>query len=227
MSDDPCVLVESLRKSFPTGDSRLEVLKGLDLTLHWGEFTVVTGSSGSGKSTLLHILGGLDRIDSGRVSCCGISIGSMTEKQLSYFRRDYIGFIFQNHYLIDDLTVRENLVLPGLMNSRDKLEVEQTADSLIERVGLSERSGHFPQQLSGGERQRVAIARAFMNNPRIVLADEPTGNLDEENTTIVMEMLMEIIGEKGKTLVLVTHDQELAKTGETVYKLKEGVLQTL
>ncbi len=227
MNDDPCVLVESLKKSFPTGDTRLEVLKGLDLTLHWGEFTVVTGSSGSGKSTLLHILGGLDRIDSGRVSCCGISIGAMTEKQLSYFRRDYIGFIFQNHYLIDDLTVRENLVLPGLMNSRDKLEVEQAADSLIERVGLSERRSHFPQQLSGGERQRVAIARAFMNNPRIILADEPTGNLDEENTTIVMEMLMEIIGEKGKTLVLVTHDQELAKAGETIYRLKEGVLHKL
>ncbi len=227
MNDNPCVAVTSLKKSFPTGETRLEVLKGLDLEIAWGEYTVITGSSGSGKSTLLHILGGLDRIDSGNVSCCGVSIGSMGEKQLSYFRRDTVGFVFQNHYLIDDLTVRENLVLPGLMNGLNKKEVEKTADALVQRVGLSERRRHYPQQLSGGERQRVAIARAFMNNPRIILADEPTGNLDEDNTKIVMEMLMEIISEKKKTLVLVTHDMELAGTGEKVYQLKEGVLHQL
>ncbi len=227
MSDHYCITLRGLKKSFPSGETTLEVLKGIDLDISWGSYTVITGASGSGKSTLLHIIGGLDRIDSGQVVCCGEPIGSMAERQLSRFRREHVGFIFQNHYLIDDLTVTENLVLPGLMNGYSRKEMEASAAALIERVGLSERRDHHPQQLSGGERQRVAIARAFVNNPSMILADEPTGNLDEDNTRIVMEMLTEIMNEQRKTLVMVTHDQELSRMGEQLYQLKEGVLHRL
>jgi len=227
MNDHVCIRTANLMKSFPAGDSRLQVLKGLDLEIPWGAFTVVTGASGSGKSTLLHILGGLDRIDSGEVCCCGSRIGAMEEKDLSGFRKQHIGFIFQNHYLIDDLTVFENLLLPGLMNGFDRSWTQETAHALIDRVGLHERKEYHPQQLSGGERQRCAIARAFINNPKVILADEPTGNLDEQNTETVMQMLMEITQEKEKTLVLVTHDMGLADRGEQVYQLREGVLHTL
>ncbi len=227
MSSTPCIRIRNLVKSFPAGASRLEVLKGLDLDIALGAFAVITGSSGSGKSTLLHIIGGLDSIDSGEVVCCGVPIGSMQESRLPSYRKEHVGFIFQNHYLIDDLTVQENLVLPGLMNGLEKELIRRRADGLIERVGLADRREHHPQQLSGGERQRAAVARAFMNDPSMILADEPTGNLDEHNTEIVMQMLTEIVQEKEKTLVLVTHDMDLAATGEEIYKLSEGVLHRI
>ena len=227
MNDQYCISLRGLKKSFLSGQIRLEVLKGIDLDIPWGSYAVITGTSGSGKSTLLHIIGGLDRIDSGQVTCCGESIGNLPEGQLSHFRRKHPGFIFQNHYLIDDLTVTENLVLPGMMNGFNRRDMEKSAAELIERVGLTERRDHHPQQLSGGERQRVAVARAFVNNPSMILADEPTGNLDEENTRIVMDMLTGIISEQRKTLVMVTHDQELSQTGERLYLLKEGVLHQL
>ncbi len=221
------VTIRKLVKRYETGDTFIEVLRGLDLIVAYGGFTVITGVSGSGKSTLLHIIGGLDRVDSGLVVCDGTVVSALGEKHLSNFRKQVVGFIFQNHYLIEDLSAVENLVLPGLMNGYDAKHMREVSEHLIDRVGLGGRKHHHPNQLSGGERQRIAVARAFINDPKVILADEPTGNLDERNTELVMAMLVELVREHGKTLVLVTHDMHLAQRGDDIYQLREGVLHHL
>lgn len=218
------IKLEDVRKSYQNGPNILHVLNGINISIDEGEFCVFTGASGSGKSTLLHVIGGLDTIDSGRIICGRKSISDLPERELPHFRRNIVGFIFQKHFLIEDLTALDNLILPSLMNGNKKKETLEKAENLMNSVGLHDRKLHHPNQLSGGENQRVAIARAFMNDPKIILADEPTGNLDDDNTKKVLELLLDLVNRQGKTLVLVTHDNEIAKEGDSILLLKEGVL---
>ncbi|MCF7943978.1 MAG: ABC transporter ATP-binding protein [Spirochaetia bacterium] len=218
------IKLEDVRKSYQNGPNILHVLNGINISIAEGEFCVFTGASGSGKSTLLHVIGGLDTIDNGRIICNSKSISNLPENELPHFRRNIVGFIFQKHFLIEDLTALDNLILPSLMNGNKKKETLEKAEDLLNSVGLYDRKHHHPNQLSGGENQRVAIARAFMNDPKIILADEPTGNLDDDNTKKVLELLLDLVNRQGKTLVLVTHDNEIAKEGDSIFLLKEGVL---
>lgn len=212
----------NVRKSYGTGDARVEVLKGLDFTIEKGEQVALTGKSGSGKSTLLSLLAGLDNPDSGSISLGGQNISLMSEKDLTSYRARNIGIVFQQFHLVSTLTAFENVLLP--------LEILKTegararAESLLASVGLSHRMGHLPSQLSGGESQRVAIARALSTNPAILFADEPSGNLDEETGQKVMSLLFDLVKQSGTTLVLVTHDPELAHSCQRIIHLEHGKL---
>jgi len=219
------IAMKQVRKTYRNGPAVLPVLKGADLYVNEGEFCAVTGASGSGKSTLLHIIGALDTADAGDVICDGRNISAMSESDLPEFRRTAVGFIFQNHYLIDDLHALDNVMIPNLMCGYSRKKTAEKAESILEAVGLQDRLAHYPNQLSGGEKQRVAIARAFMNNPKIILADEPTGNLDEKNTENILALLLDLVSSEQKTIILVTHDLEAAEVGDTLYHLNEGVLQ--
>jgi lipoprotein-releasing system ATP-binding protein len=184
----------------------------------------VNGQSGSGKSTLLNILGGLDRSDSGSVLVAGVEISGMTESGLTSFRRNRVGFIFQFHYLLKDFTALENVMLPAYMAGMKKKDALEKARSLLSDVRLEARLHHFPSQLSGGERQRVAVARAMINDPDMVLADEPTGNLDAQNSALVAELLYREAEKWGKTLIVVTHDEKVACQAMVRYTLEGGIL---
>lgn len=213
-----------LRKSFTSAAEDLEILKGVDLSLPFGASVSITGPSGCGKSTLLSILGGLERPSSGEASVCGVELSTAGKDGLADFRARTVGFVFQFHYLLKDFTALENVMLPSFMLDGRRAEAERKALPLLEAVGLSERLGHLPSKLSGGERQRVAIARALVNGPRVVLADEPTGNLDRAASGAVERLLFEVAAERGATLVLVTHDEALAARAETRFTLSDGVL---
>ena len=215
----------SLSKTFKSGDSTLQVLDGVNFTLKSGESAVIVGKSGSGKSTLLHLLGALDRPDAGQIYAADEDLVRMSEKQLNTFRREHIGFIFQSHYLLDDFTALENIYMPALMSGRSKTESVGFARELIEHIGLEERSHHYPRKLSGGERQRIAVARALINDPNIVLADEPTGNLDEYNSKMIEDLLFRLAETFEKSLVLVTHDTALLARGNHRYRLFLGKLE--
>ncbi len=213
---------ESLHHEYLSGGKRLNVLKDITFTLEPGGFLAIVGPSGSGKTTLLGLLAGLDRPTSGRVTLDGIDLGTLDEDARARFRRQRVGFVFQAFQLIPTLTARENVQVPLELAGAD--DAGGRADELLARVGLAERSHHYPSQLSGGEQQRVAVARAFSTRPRILFADEPTGNLDAANGAIVIDTMTALNAEYGTTLVLVTHDLDLAGLARRTIRLADGAV---
>jgi lipoprotein-releasing system ATP-binding protein len=220
--DDILVRIRDVVKNYVSGAETLHILRGLSFDLRRGETVAVTGRSGSGKSTLLNILGGLDRSDSGTISVGGMELSSLPEGALASYRKNQVGFIFQFHYLLKDFTALENVMLPAYIAGMKKKNALDKARVLLQDLGLEDRAGHYPSQLSGGERQRVAVARSLVNDPDLVLADEPTGNLDPDNSAVVAELLYGSTQKWGKTLVVVTHDEKVAARAETRYTLTAG-----
>ena len=214
-----------LRKIYKTDSEELLILNGINFALGEGQTVSITGESGSGKSTFLNMLGGLDSSTSGSIIIGGTDITSLDEYELTDFRNRRIGFIFQSHYLLEEFTAAENVMIPMLMNNFDRKMAADKAMDLLKLVGMDHRSGHYPSQLSGGERQRVAIARAFMNDPQIILADEPTGNLDEKNSAKVLDLLLDITQTKHFALIMVTHSMQSAKLTAKEYHLANGKLE--
>ena len=204
----------------------LRILRGLDLELGWGESVAIVGASGSGKSTLLHLLGALDRPSAGSVLVEGTDISSLGEAEVAELRNRRIGFVFQFHHLLRDFTALENVMIPALIRGDDGARAKSTAADLLRQVGLGGRLDHKPRELSGGEQQRVAVARALVNEPLVLLADEPTGDLDAETSGAVQDLLMEMRERHGVALVVVTHNRELAAKAERVLRLREGVLES-
>ena len=200
----------------------VQVLKGVDIEVQKGEIVSIVGPSGSGKSTLLHILGTLDKTDLGEVAINGTSIGLLGSKKLAAFRNKHIGFVFQFHHLLPEFTALENVCIPGWLAGRKKKEVENKARELMEILGLSERLDNKPNQMSGGEQQRVAVARALINNPDIVFADEPTGNLDSANAKELHELFFDLRNKFNQTFLIVTHNEELAKLSDRILYMKDG-----
>jgi len=221
------VKLDNVSKRFQSGDSTLVVLDGVTLELDRGETVVISGTSGSGKSTLLNLIGGLDRPSEGSISACGYQVDTLSETEITNYRAERLGFIFQFHYLLKDFTALENVMLPAFMLGAEKREATERARVLLAEVGLEERLSHYPSELSGGERQRAALARALINSPPLLLADEPTGNLDEANSARVEEVLLELVRARNATLILVTHDQHLARRGGRRFSLERGVLSEL
>lgn len=212
--------VRNLKKSYGQGQTRIEVLKGINLDIHPGEKLALVGKSGSGKSTLLSLLAGLDKPDEGSIQIEGNNISSMKEKELTLFRAQNIGIVFQQFHLVSTLTALENVLLP--LEILKKSHQRKVAEELLHKVGLAHRMHHLPSELSGGESQRVAIARALSHEPRLLFADEPSGNLDEETGENVMQLLFDLVDKSKTTLVLVTHDPELAKRCQRVIHLEHG-----
>ena len=214
--------VINLKKSYGQGPSRVEVLKGINLKIEAGETLALVGKSGSGKSTLLSLMAGLDQVDDGEIWIKGKCVNKLSEKELTLFRAQNMGIVFQQFHLVSTLSALENVLLPlNLLKDPNATEI---ASKLIDQVGLSHRSHHLPSELSGGESQRVAIARALSTRPSILFADEPSGNLDEETGEKVMDLLFNLVKETGTTLVLVTHDSDLARQCSRVIHLEHGSL---
>ena len=211
---------KNISKKYRMGENTLTVLDNFNETIEKGELIALVGPSGAGKSTLLHIAGGLDAPSSGEVLFNGSSIYSLKEHELNKYRGTHIGFVFQSHYLLDDFTALENIMLPKLILGGDRKQTEQEALILLEKVGLSNRAGHFPSELSGGEQQRIAVARALINSPDILFADEPTGNLDKANSDSVMNILSSL-SESGVCVVIVTHDESLASRCRRIIRLEK------
>ncbi len=215
------IKAKNVWKIYGRGEAKTIALKNVNVEIKEGEFVMIMGPSGCGKSTLLNILGLLDIPTKGEVYYKGRKTSSMSENERAVFRRKISGFIFQQFHLIKTLTALENVELPMMLDEKDKIYRKKRAKKLLEMVGLGDRLNHYPHQLSGGQQQRVAIARALANNPKIIFADEPTGNLDSKSGLIVMNILKEL-NEKGITIVMVTHDQELTKYASKIIKLKDG-----
>ncbi len=215
---------KGLEKSFRFDDSTIEVLKGADISMQSGGLTGIVGASGTGKSTLLHILGGLDKPTAGKVSLNGADIFAMDDDGRAKFRGENIGFIFQFHHLLPEFSAMENVSIPAMIFGKDAGIACKRAEELLSSVGLAGRMHHRPGKLSGGERQRVAIVRALMNNPKVLLADEPTGNLDENTADEVFELIQKMVKEKNLASLVVTHNMKLARKMDVVYELHEGRL---
>lgn len=213
---------KNLHKSFVKGLQKIEVLRGVSFSLHKGEPVVFEGASGAGKSTLLHILGGLDKPSEGSVFFEGIDLFKQSEKQLSQFRNKALGFIFQFHHLLPLFTAVENVMMPALIAGLSKSEARESAENLLNDVGLSHRFTHRPTELSGGEQQRVAIARALVMKPKLLMADEPTGNLDAENSKKIFELLLSMTAHYQTTLLVVTHNEELASKLTRRIRIQDG-----
>ena len=214
--------VTDLKKTYGTGDTAVEALKGVNLSVEKGEFIAIVGTSGSGKSTLLHMLGGLDRPTSGTVSIDGKDIFTLKDEELTIFRRRKIGFVFQSFNLVPVLSVYENIVLPIELdgNTPDK----EFVDTIIDTLGLSDKRDSYPNQLSGGQQQRVAIARALSSAPQVILADEPTGNLDSKTSQDVMGLL-KVMGERfAQTIIVITHNEEIAQTADRIIRIEDGLI---
>jgi lipoprotein-releasing system ATP-binding protein len=227
MPDQPIIEAFGLVKSFRTGDTVLTVLDGLDLSIEKGCVAAIVGKSGSGKSTLLNLIGGLDKPSGGSVRISGTAIERMSEDALSKLRNRRIGFIFQFHHLLSEFSVLENVMMPRLIASYDPKEAALGASGLLAAVGLEHRKEHRPAKLSGGESQRVAIARALSADPDIVLADEPTGNLDTRTAESIKDLLFDTVRRFGRTMIVVTHNESIAKEADKVYELSRGVLNPL
>lgn len=213
---------ENLTKIYRSGDKKLAVLDNVSFKVEQGDSLAIIGPSGSGKTTLLGLCAGLDTTTTGVVSLMGFKLNAMSEDDRAYVRNQFVGFVFQNFQLLSTLTALENVMVP--LELRGERNVSQKAKELLDRVGLSDRLHHYPSQLSGGEQQRVAMARAFITDPKILFADEPTGNLDEENATHITDLLFGMNKEKGTTLVLVTHNLELAQRTQRILRMRGGKL---
>ena len=218
----PILEARGLVKRYRVGKRSLEVLRGVDLTVPRGAFLAVRGASGAGKSTLLHLLGGLDVPDEGEIRFEGRPLSGLAESVLSRFRNRHVGFVFQAYHLLPELDALENVCLPARMARTDPAVAIRRARELLDRVGLAERMEHKPSELSGGEQQRVAIARALINEPDLVLADEPTGNLDSHTGEEILQLLLEIRAERGVTLIMATHDDRVAAHAPVVVELADG-----
>lgn len=212
--------VTNLSKTYGTGETQVKALENVSFSVEQGEFVAIIGPSGSGKSTLLHILGGVDVPTSGSVVINGVDISNLDETALAIFRRRQIGLIYQFYNLIPILTVKENLTLPLLLDGRKP--DERVVDDLLKTLGLTERVNHLPNQLSGGQQQRVSIGRALINNPALMLADEPTGNLDSENSREIVSLLRKFNKENNQTVIIITHDERIAMSADRVISVEDG-----
>ena len=214
------IKLTGIHKSF----GQLEVLKGIDLHIKEGEFVSIVGASGAGKTTLLQIIGTLDTDNEGEVVINGVNIKKLSDKELSAFRNKELGFVFQFHQLLPEFTALENVCIPGYIARRDNKEVEEKAKELLTKLGLQDRFHHKPNELSGGEKQRVAVARALINDPKLILADEPSGSLDSGNKKELHSLLRKLCNEYGLTILLVTHDNELAETSDRIIEMRDGMI---
>lgn len=213
--------IKDLEKTYVSKGESLTVLKDLSFSIEEGTRTAIVGSSGNGKSTLLNIISGIDTATSGFVKVGKYELSKMTEKDLCKYRSEFIGLVFQFHYLLKDFTALENIFLPAYMAGKNKKIAMEKAESLLQEIGLYGRKNHLPSELSGGERQRVAVARSLINDPKIILADEPTGNLDPDNAALISDLLYGVSEKYSKTLVIVTHDIEVAKKAQIIYRLQD------
>lgn len=220
---------KNITKQYKTesGNGTLTVLDNTSISIEKGSISTVIGVSGSGKSTLLHILGGLDKPNTGTVLWENDSIYNMNQEALASFRNNKLGFVFQFHHLLPEFTALENIMMPALIQGQTPEKAGQRANYLLKEFGIPDRAEHRPTQLSGGEQQRVAMARALMNNPDLILADEPTGNLDEDNTSIILDYLFNLREIEEVSILLITHEKEIANRSDTIYQLSKGKLETL
>ncbi len=209
---------QGIKKNYGT----LEVLKGIDLHIQKGEFVSIIGASGAGKTTLLQIIGSLDKADAGQLMVDGIALNQLSDKQLAAFRNQHIGFVFQFHQLLPEFTALENVCIPALIAGTKNKEAEKRGKELLLRMGLGNRMQHKPSELSGGEKQRVAVARALINRPSLILADEPSGSLDSNNKKELHNLLRKLCNDDGLTVLLVTHDNELAQISDRVIEMRDG-----
>jgi putative ABC transport system ATP-binding protein len=221
MTTDVLVHARGLTKRYGSGGGSVRAVDGVDLDVHRGETVAVTGPSGCGKSTLLHLLGGLDRPDDGEIRLAGRRLESLSERALAHLRRHEVGFVFQAFHLLEELTAQENVEFPALLAGCPPRQARVRAQELLNRVGLADRAAHLPTAMSGGQRQRVAVARALANEPLVVLADEPTGNLDSAATLEVLRLL-ESLRSTGLTLVIATHDERVAATADRLISMRDG-----
>lgn len=217
---------ENIFKKFRSGDGHLEVLKGACLNLEQESLAILSGPSGSGKSTLLYILGGLERPDGGNVTFKGESIWDYSRDRLDGFRNRDIGFVFQMHYLMPDFTALENVMIPAMISNLPHKQALERARLLLSELSIYERKDHYPNQLSGGEQQRVAIARALINSPELVLADEPTGNLDRENADSLLKLFHKLVETTGVSVLIATHDETVSEMGQVMFRLTEGKIES-
>lgn len=218
--------LEDIDKFYMETGNKLHILKKLNLEVKRGEFVSILGKSGSGKSTLLNIMGLLDKIDGGKIWIDNKEVSSLNEVERNNIKNHFLGFVFQFHYLMSEFTALENVMIPALLNNfKNKVEIEKEAKELLEIVGLAERMKHKPNQLSGGEKQRVAIARAMINKPKLILADEPTGNLDEDTGELIFSLFKKINKEHNQSIVVVTHARDLSQVTDRQIFLKKGVLE--
>ncbi|MCW4003290.1 MAG: ABC transporter ATP-binding protein [Candidatus Bathyarchaeota archaeon] len=217
------VLTEKLSKIYPLGDAKIKVLNDINLQIPNAQFVVLCGPSGSGKTTLLNIIGGLDRATAGRIFVAGEDLTNKDEDFLSDFRCNCVGFVFQAYNLVSTLTVAENVAFPMEWTQKPPKHIQQSVEELLKTVGLEHRANHFPSQLSGGEQQRVAFARALANDPDLILADEPTGNLDAKNAQKIVQVL-QLLKSEGKTVIVSTHDEQIRKLADQVLCLEDGKL---
>jgi putative ABC transport system ATP-binding protein len=221
---EPIIQLRGVKKTYRRDSFLVPVLDGIDLTVHAGDFEVLMGPSGSGKSTLLNLIGGIDRPTSGDVSVAGTNLGTLSESALAKWRARHVGFIFQMYHLIPVLTAAQNVELPLALTKLGKADRRKHVEAALGIVGLAHRSKHYPRQLSGGEEQRVAIARAVVSDPEILVADEPTGDLDAKSADEILTLLQRLNKEHGKTIMMVTHDPHAAERGQTIRHLEKGVL---
>ena len=218
--------LEDIDKFYMETGNKLHILRKLNLEVKRGEFVSILGKSGSGKSTLLNIMGLLDKIDGGKIWIDDKEVSSLNEMERNNIKNHFLGFVFQFHYLMSEFTALENVMIPALLNNfKNKVEIEKEAKELLEIVGLAERMKHKPNQLSGGEKQRVAIARAMINKPKLILADEPTGNLDEDTGELIFSLFRKINKEHNQSIVVVTHARDLSQVTDRQIFLKKGVLE--
>ena len=227
MSDPPAIRLRAVGRRFEQGGRRLDVLRGASLSLASGELVALVGPSGSGKSTLLHIAGLLERADGGEIEVAGRRCGSLSDTERTAIRRDRLGFVYQFHHLLPEFSAQENVMLPQMVARRGRGEARRRARHLLDRVGLADRRDHRPGQLSGGEQQRVAVARALANRPEILLADEPTGNLDPETSERVFDELIRLVREDGLAALIATHNSDIARRMDRAVTLRAGRIEAL
>ena len=221
----PILIVNSVERTYNGGGRAVAALRGVSFEAEAGDFIALMGPSGCGKSTLLHIVGGMDRPTAGRVSLGGIALDSLAEETLARLRRKKIGFVFQFFNLLPTLTVAENVALPLMLDGARQSQTRERAGEMLGRVGLADRAAHFPAELSGGEMQRAAVARAVITRPDLILADEPTGNLDTDNGSQVMNLLAEVNRELGLTIILATHSVEAARYARRTFRMRDGLIE--